>query len=65
MEFAEIYNILKAGMNVAERARFEQITQLVESLYAQVSALHHCAPTVLHRDQQQLQQPPLTTTTNK
>ncbi|KAG2484978.1 hypothetical protein HYH03_016273 [Edaphochlamys debaryana] len=35
VEFQEIYTLIKSGMSVAERAKFEQIAQLVESLYAQ------------------------------
>ncbi|GIL61971.1 hypothetical protein Vafri_16221 [Volvox africanus] len=35
VEFQEIYSLVRTGMSISERARFEQIAQLVESLYAQ------------------------------
>ncbi|EFJ44712.1 hypothetical protein VOLCADRAFT_95056 [Volvox carteri f. nagariensis] len=35
VEFHEIYSLVRTGMSIAERSRFEQIAQLVESLYAQ------------------------------
>ncbi|GLC33366.1 hypothetical protein PLESTM_000053600 [Pleodorina starrii] len=35
VEFQEIYSLVRTGMSVSERSRFEQIAQLVESLYAQ------------------------------
>lgn len=35
VEFQEIYGILKSALSVGERARFEEVAQLIESLYAQ------------------------------
>ncbi|GFR47251.1 hypothetical protein Agub_g8937 [Astrephomene gubernaculifera] len=35
VEFHEIYSLVKTGMSVSERTAFEQVAQLVESLYAQ------------------------------
>jgi hypothetical protein len=35
VEFQEIYAIIKLNLSVAERARFEEVSQLIESLYAQ------------------------------